>query len=89
MDSCNLHKNRWMYGRYCSLNFIFFLPFVLDSLIRIQESLNQVLECEALAKSGSSELSPVSFTGKAKTLVPFSFNLFLFVLSPMYVCPTT
>ncbi|KAM6133864.1 LOW QUALITY PROTEIN: zinc finger FYVE domain-containing protein 26 [Phoenicopterus ruber ruber] len=33
------------------------------SLIRIQESLNQVLECEALSKSGSSELSPGSFTG--------------------------
>ncbi|XP_075007956.1 zinc finger FYVE domain-containing protein 26 isoform X5 [Calonectris borealis] len=47
-----------------ALNF----PFALkekrsDSLIRIQESLNQVLECEALSKSGSSELSPVSFTG--------------------------
>uniref|UniRef100_A0A8C0ERH3 Zinc finger FYVE domain-containing protein 26 n=1 Tax=Bubo bubo TaxID=30461 RepID=A0A8C0ERH3_BUBBB len=43
-------------------------PFALkekrsDSLIHIQESLNQVLECEALSKSGSSELSPVSFTG--------------------------
>ncbi|XP_053924505.1 zinc finger FYVE domain-containing protein 26 isoform X3 [Cuculus canorus] len=47
-----------------ALNF----PFALkdkrsDSLIRIQESLNQVLECEALSKSGSSDLSPVSFTG--------------------------
>ncbi|KAM4778676.1 zinc finger FYVE domain-containing protein 26 isoform 8-T8 [Cyanocitta cristata] len=47
-----------------ALNF----PFTLkekrsDSLIRIQESLNQVLECEALSKSGSSELSPGSFTG--------------------------
>ncbi|XP_050190964.1 zinc finger FYVE domain-containing protein 26 isoform X4 [Myiozetetes cayanensis] len=47
-----------------ALNF----PFTLkekrsDSLIRIQESLNQVLDCEALSKSGSSELSPVSFTG--------------------------
>ncbi|XP_064514413.1 zinc finger FYVE domain-containing protein 26 isoform X4 [Pseudopipra pipra] len=47
-----------------ALNF----PFTLkekrsDSLIRIQESLNQVLECEASSKSGSSELSPVSFTG--------------------------
>ncbi|KAJ7399374.1 zinc finger FYVE domain-containing protein 26 isoform X1 [Pitangus sulphuratus] len=45
-----------------ALNF----PFTLkekrsDSLIRIQESLNQ--DCEALSKSGSSELSPVSFTG--------------------------
>uniref|UniRef100_A0A8C0ENL9 Zinc finger FYVE domain-containing protein 26 n=1 Tax=Bubo bubo TaxID=30461 RepID=A0A8C0ENL9_BUBBB len=42
-------------------------PFALkekrsDSLIHIQESLNQVLECEALSKSGSSELSPVSVT---------------------------
>ncbi|XP_058715041.1 zinc finger FYVE domain-containing protein 26 isoform X8 [Poecile atricapillus] len=47
-----------------ALNF----PFTLkekrsDSLIRIQESLNQALECEALSKPGSSELSPVSFTG--------------------------
>ncbi|XP_037249979.1 zinc finger FYVE domain-containing protein 26 isoform X4 [Falco rusticolus] len=47
-----------------ALNF----PFALkekrsDSLIRIQESLSQVLECEAMSKSGSSELSPVSFTG--------------------------
>ncbi|PKU42474.1 zinc finger fyve domain-containing protein 26 [Limosa lapponica baueri] len=47
-----------------ALNF----PFALkekrsDSLVRIQESLNQVVECEALSKSGSSELSPVSFTG--------------------------
>ncbi|KAM6393849.1 zinc finger FYVE domain-containing protein 26 isoform 1-T1 [Pluvialis apricaria] len=47
-----------------ALNF----PFTLkekrsDSLVRIQESLNQVLECEALSKLGSSELSPVSFTG--------------------------
>ncbi|NWI41037.1 ZFY26 protein, partial [Picathartes gymnocephalus] len=47
-----------------ALNF----PFTLkekrsDSLIRIQESLSQVLECEALSKSGSSDLSPVSFTG--------------------------
>uniref|UniRef100_A0A8C3XD36 Zinc finger FYVE domain-containing protein 26 n=1 Tax=Cyanoderma ruficeps TaxID=181631 RepID=A0A8C3XD36_9PASS len=47
-----------------ALNF----PFTLkekrsDSLIRIQESLNQVLECEASSKSGSSELSPVSFSG--------------------------
>ncbi|XP_054017590.1 zinc finger FYVE domain-containing protein 26 [Dryobates pubescens] len=43
-------------------------PFALkekksDSLIRIQESINQVLECEVLSKSGSSELSPVNFTG--------------------------
>uniref|UniRef100_A0A8C9UFU8 Zinc finger FYVE domain-containing protein 26 n=1 Tax=Serinus canaria TaxID=9135 RepID=A0A8C9UFU8_SERCA len=47
-----------------ALNF----PFTLkekrsDSLIRIQESVNQLLECEAVSKSGSSELSPVSFTG--------------------------
>ncbi|XP_033371154.1 zinc finger FYVE domain-containing protein 26 isoform X6 [Parus major] len=47
-----------------ALNF----PFTLkekrsDSLTRIQESLNQVTECEALSKPGSSELSPVSFTG--------------------------
>uniref|UniRef100_A0A8C4VEN6 Zinc finger FYVE domain-containing protein 26 n=1 Tax=Falco tinnunculus TaxID=100819 RepID=A0A8C4VEN6_FALTI len=46
-----------------ALNF----PFALkekrsDSLIRIQESLSQVLECEAMSKSGSSELSPVSLT---------------------------
>ncbi|XP_030337826.1 zinc finger FYVE domain-containing protein 26 isoform X4 [Strigops habroptila] len=47
-----------------ALNF----PFALkekrsDSLIRIQESLNHVLESETTSKSGSSELSPVSFTG--------------------------
>ncbi|XP_023784077.1 zinc finger FYVE domain-containing protein 26 isoform X2 [Cyanistes caeruleus] len=47
-----------------ALNF----PFTLkekrsDSLTRIQESLNQVLECETLSKPGSSELSPVSVTG--------------------------
>ncbi|XP_062351912.1 zinc finger FYVE domain-containing protein 26 isoform X3 [Cinclus cinclus] len=47
-----------------ALNF----PFTLkerrsDSLIHIQESLNQVLECETLSKSGSSELSSVSSTG--------------------------
>uniref|UniRef100_A0A8C0UY93 Zinc finger FYVE domain-containing protein 26 n=1 Tax=Cyanistes caeruleus TaxID=156563 RepID=A0A8C0UY93_CYACU len=46
-----------------ALNF----PFTLkekrsDSLTRIQESLNQVLECETLSKPGSSELSPVSVT---------------------------
>ncbi|NXT24990.1 ZFY26 protein, partial [Syrrhaptes paradoxus] len=54
-----------------ALNF----PFTLkekrsDSLIRIQESLNQVLECEALSKSGSSELSHVSFTGIAISASP-------------------
>ncbi|NXF94801.1 ZFY26 protein, partial [Eubucco bourcierii] len=43
-------------------------PFALkerksDSLIRIQESINQVLESEVLSKSGSSELSPINFTG--------------------------
>ncbi|KAM4666763.1 zinc finger FYVE domain-containing protein 26 isoform 6-T6 [Amazona ochrocephala] len=47
-----------------ALNF----PFALkekrsDSLIRIQESLSQVLESETMSKSGSSELSPLSFTG--------------------------
>uniref|UniRef100_A0A8B9G178 Zinc finger FYVE domain-containing protein 26 n=1 Tax=Amazona collaria TaxID=241587 RepID=A0A8B9G178_9PSIT len=47
-----------------ALNF----PFALkekrsDSLIRIQESLSQVLESETISKSGSSELSPLSFTG--------------------------
>ncbi|XP_005047265.1 PREDICTED: zinc finger FYVE domain-containing protein 26 isoform X3 [Ficedula albicollis] len=47
-----------------ALNF----PFTLkekrsDSLIRIQESLSQVLECEASSKSGSSEVSSVSSTG--------------------------
>lgn len=68
--------------------FFFFLAFVLDSLIRIQESLNQVSECETLSKSGSSELSPVSFTGEDKDLVLFSFDLFLLVLSPKYVCLT-
>ncbi|XP_040414249.1 zinc finger FYVE domain-containing protein 26 isoform X1 [Cygnus olor] len=35
-----------------------------DSVIRIQENLSQILECEATSKSGSSELSPASFTGK-------------------------
>ncbi|RMC00454.1 hypothetical protein DUI87_23064 [Hirundo rustica rustica] len=55
-----------------ALNF----PFTLkekrssDSLIRIQENLNQVLECEALSKSGSSELSPVSFTGATISASP-------------------
>lgn len=67
----------------------YFIPFFLGSLARIQEGLNQVLDCEALSKSGSSELSPVSFTGNVKTLVPFSFNLFLFSLYPVYVCPIT
>ncbi|XP_071600514.1 zinc finger FYVE domain-containing protein 26 isoform X3 [Heliangelus exortis] len=43
-------------------------PFALkekrsDSLICIQETFNQVLECEVQSKSGSSELSPGSFTG--------------------------
>ncbi|KAM9554771.1 zinc finger FYVE domain-containing protein 26 isoform 3-T3 [Guaruba guarouba] len=47
-----------------ALNF----PFALkekrsDSLIRIQESLSQVLESETMSKSGSSELSSLSFTG--------------------------
>lgn len=67
--------------------FLLPLPFVIDSLIRIQESLNQVLESETMSKSGSSELSPVSFTGKVKSLVPFSLNLLIFVLSPVYVSP--
>ncbi|XP_051476159.1 zinc finger FYVE domain-containing protein 26 isoform X2 [Apus apus] len=54
-----------------ALNF----PFALkekrsDSLICIQESFNQVLECEALSKSGSSELSPVSFTGATISASP-------------------
>ncbi|XP_069714291.1 zinc finger FYVE domain-containing protein 26 isoform X2 [Phaenicophaeus curvirostris] len=54
-----------------ALNF----PFALkdkrsDSLMRVQESLNQVLECEALSKSGSSDLSPVSFTGVAVSASP-------------------
>lgn len=48
-----------------ALNF----PFSLkerrsDSVIRIQESLCQLQECEAMSKSGSSELSLASFTGK-------------------------
>ncbi|XP_025940334.1 zinc finger FYVE domain-containing protein 26 isoform X2 [Apteryx rowi] len=43
-------------------------PFALkekrsDSVIRIQESLNQILECEALSKLGSPEPSHASFTG--------------------------
>ncbi|XP_061853830.1 zinc finger FYVE domain-containing protein 26 isoform X3 [Colius striatus] len=51
------------------------VPFALkekrsDSLIRIQESLNQVLESEALSKSGSSELSPISFTGVTLSASP-------------------
>ncbi|KAM9290339.1 zinc finger FYVE domain-containing protein 26 isoform 2-T2 [Cariama cristata] len=55
-------------------------PFALkekrsDSLIRIQESLSQVLECEALSKSGSSELSPVSFTGVTISACPRDRNL--------------
>uniref|UniRef100_A0A672V8Q9 Zinc finger FYVE domain-containing protein 26 n=1 Tax=Strigops habroptila TaxID=2489341 RepID=A0A672V8Q9_STRHB len=71
-----------------ALNF----PFALkekrsDSLIRIQESLNHVLESETTSKSGSSELSPVSFTGKVKTLVPFSLNLLVFNLCPQEFVP--
>uniref|UniRef100_A0A8C6ZC05 Zinc finger FYVE domain-containing protein 26 n=1 Tax=Nothoprocta perdicaria TaxID=30464 RepID=A0A8C6ZC05_NOTPE len=43
-------------------------PFALkekrsDSVIRMQESLNQILECEALSKSGSPEPSYANFTG--------------------------
>ncbi|XP_032918397.1 zinc finger FYVE domain-containing protein 26 isoform X5 [Catharus ustulatus] len=54
-----------------ALNF----PFTLkekrsDSLIRIQESLNQVLECEASSKSGSSEQSSVSSTGATISASP-------------------
>ncbi|KAM6273574.1 zinc finger FYVE domain-containing protein 26 isoform 2-T2 [Porphyrio hochstetteri] len=54
-----------------ALNF----PFALkekrsDSLIRVQESLSQVLECEAQSKSGSSELSPVSFTSVTLSASP-------------------
>ncbi|XP_075281763.1 zinc finger FYVE domain-containing protein 26 isoform X2 [Opisthocomus hoazin] len=54
-----------------ALNF----PFALkekrsDSLIRIQESLSQLWECEALSKSGSSELSPVTFTGVTVSASP-------------------
>ncbi|TRZ26232.1 hypothetical protein HGM15179_000844 [Zosterops borbonicus] len=54
-----------------ALNF----PFTLkekrsDSLIRIQESLSQVLECEASSKSGSSELSSASFTGVTMSASP-------------------
>uniref|UniRef100_A0A8C9EIQ0 Zinc finger FYVE domain-containing protein 26 n=1 Tax=Pavo cristatus TaxID=9049 RepID=A0A8C9EIQ0_PAVCR len=41
-----------------------------DSVIRIQESLCQVLECEAMSKSGSSELSLASFTGVAMSASP-------------------
>lgn len=73
MDSSNLLENSCI-DQYCSLiSSPCFLPFVLDSLIRIQESLNQVLECEASSKSGSSEQSSVSSTGKVKTLVPVRF----------------
>ncbi|XP_064000026.1 zinc finger FYVE domain-containing protein 26 isoform X3 [Pogoniulus pusillus] len=50
-------------------------PFALkekksDSLIRIQESINQVLESEVLSKSGSSDLSPVSFAGVTMSSSP-------------------
>uniref|UniRef100_A0A8C2U4P2 Zinc finger FYVE domain-containing protein 26 n=1 Tax=Coturnix japonica TaxID=93934 RepID=A0A8C2U4P2_COTJA len=40
-----------------------------DSVIRIQESLSQVLEGETMSRSGSSELSLAGFTGKVS--VPF------------------
>lgn len=54
-----------------ALNF----PFSLkerrsDSVIRIQESLCQLQECEAMSKSGSSELSLASFTGVTMTASP-------------------
>ena len=52
-----------------------YFPFSLkerrsDSVIRIQESLCQLQECEAMSKSGSSELSLASFTGVTMTASP-------------------
>lgn len=42
------------------------ISFALDSVIRTQESLNQVSESDTSSKSGSAELSPASFPGKEK-----------------------
>ncbi|KAM7041726.1 zinc finger FYVE domain-containing protein 26 isoform 1-T1 [Acridotheres tristis] len=71
-----------------ALNF----PFTLkekrsDSLIRIQESLSQVLECEALSKSGSSELSSVSSTGVTISASPRDRSLQQNLLPQEFVPP--
>ncbi|NWX33555.1 ZFY26 protein, partial [Notiomystis cincta] len=58
-----------------------------DSLIRIQESLNQVLESEALSKPGSSELSPVSITGVTISASPRDRSLQQNLLPQEFVPP--
>ncbi|XP_068802326.1 zinc finger FYVE domain-containing protein 26 isoform X3 [Struthio camelus] len=67
-------------------------PFALkekrsDSVVRIQETLNQILECEALSKSGSPEPSHGSFTGITMSTSPRDRSLQQNVLPQEFVPP--